>query len=33
MNESIFEKNDGEAIRKIEPKFYVFSMEGYLSTS
>ena len=24
MNESIFEKNDGEAIRKIEPKFYFF---------
>ena len=23
MNESIFEKNDGEAIRKIEPKFYI----------
>ena len=36
MNESILEKNDGEPtsfdgqIRKIEPKFYPFSMKGYL---
>ena len=33
MNESIFEKNDGEHIRKMEPKFYFFSIEGYLNPS